>query len=86
MMNFWCEKGIDGFRMDVISMISKDQSYPDGEMNGGLYGDFGPYWSMARGSMRFLQEMNREVFIPIRCDDSWRNLRCDYRRGTEICR
>ena len=44
MMNFWCEKGIDGFRMDVISMISKDQSYPDGEMNGGLYGDFGPYF------------------------------------------
>lgn len=24
MMNWWCEKGIDGFRMDVISMISKD--------------------------------------------------------------
>lgn len=43
MMNFWCEKGIDGFRMDVISMISKDQEFPDGEMNNGLYGDFGPY-------------------------------------------
>ena len=23
MMNWWCEKGIDGFRMDVISMIFK---------------------------------------------------------------
>ena len=31
MMTFWCEKGIDGFRMDVISMISKDQAFPDGE-------------------------------------------------------
>ena len=27
MMNWWCEKGIDGFRMDVISMISKDQAF-----------------------------------------------------------
>ncbi len=27
MMTFWCEKGIDGFRMDVISMISKDQHF-----------------------------------------------------------
>ena len=43
MMTFWCEKGIDGFRMDVISMISKDQTFPDGEMNNSLYGDFGPY-------------------------------------------
>ena len=30
MMDWWCQKGIDGFRMDVISMISKDQAYPDG--------------------------------------------------------
>lgn len=29
MMTFWCEKGIDGFRMDVISMISKNQAFPD---------------------------------------------------------
>ena len=28
MMTFWCEKGIDGFRMDVISMISKKQAVP----------------------------------------------------------
>ena len=61
MMNFWCEKGIDGFRMDVISMISKDQSYPDGEMNGGLYGDFGPYCVHGPRIHEFLQEMNREV-------------------------
>ena len=29
MMTWWCEKGVDGFRMDVISMISKDPAYPD---------------------------------------------------------
>ena len=61
MMTFWCEKGIDGFRMDVISMISKDQRFPDGEMNNGLYGDFGPYCVHGPRIHEFLQEMNREV-------------------------
>lgn len=28
-MRFWLGRGIDGFRMDVINFISKDQSYPD---------------------------------------------------------
>jgi trehalose_treC: alpha,alpha-phosphotrehalase len=32
MMNWWCEKGIDGFRMDVISMISKPEGLPDGKI------------------------------------------------------
>ena len=61
MMTFWCDKGIDGFRMDVISMISKDQAFPDGEMNNGLYGDFGPYCVHGPRIHEFLQEMNREV-------------------------
>ena len=61
MMKFWCDKGIDGFRMDVISMISKDQSFPDGEMNNSLYGDFGPYCVHGPRVHEFLQEMNREV-------------------------
>ena len=61
MMNFWCEKGIDGFRMDVISLISKDQTFPDGKMNNDLYGDFGPYCMHGPRVHEFLQEMNREV-------------------------
>ena len=61
MMKFWCEKGIDGFRMDVISMISKDQRFPDGEMNNGLYGDFGPYCVHGPRIHEFLQEMNQKV-------------------------
>ena len=37
MMIWWCEKGIDGFRMDVISMISKPEGLPDGpEIPGGF--------------------------------------------------
>ena len=28
MMRFWLEKGVDGFRLDVINLISKDQNFP----------------------------------------------------------
>ena len=37
MMNWWCEKGIDGFRMDVISMISKKPGLPDGKLQPGRF-------------------------------------------------
>lgn len=29
MIRFWAEKGIDGFRLDVINLISKNQEFPD---------------------------------------------------------
>ena len=61
MMNWWCEKGIDGFRMDVISMISKDPSFPDGPVEDGLYGSFGPYVCNGPHVHEYLQEMNRRV-------------------------
>ena len=61
MMNWWCEKGIDGFRMDVISMISKDQRFPDGPDKDGIYGDLSPYVCNGPRVHEFLQEMNREV-------------------------
>ncbi|PSP99195.1 glucohydrolase [Halobacteriales archaeon QS_5_70_17] len=31
MMEWWLEEGIDGFRMDVINLLSKPQSLPDGD-------------------------------------------------------
>ena len=61
MMNWWCKKGIDGFRMDVISMISKDQSFPDGTVTDGLYGDLSPYVCNGPRVHEYLQEMNRRV-------------------------
>ena len=60
MMNWWCEKGIDGFRMDVISLISKKPGFPDGyQAPGALYGDSG----CANGPHvhEYLQEMNQKV-------------------------
>lgn len=61
LMSWWCEKGIDGFRMDVISMISKVQSFPDGETGNGLYGDFSPYCIHGPRVHEYLQEMNQKV-------------------------
>lgn len=60
MMRWWCDKGIDGFRMDVISMISKTAEMPDGEGNG-LYGDFGPYCVHGPNVHKYLREMNESV-------------------------
>ena len=61
MMTWWCEKGVDGFRMDVISMISKDQSYKDGIVREGLFGDPSPYVCNGPRVHEFLQEMNQKV-------------------------
>ena len=60
MMTWWCDKGIDGFRMDVISMISKTKEMPDGEVHG-LYGNFGPYCVHGPNVHQYLQEMNEKV-------------------------
>ena len=61
-MRFWLDKGIDGFRMDVISLISKRQDIPDAA--DGEYDYSKSYYKGASNGPRvheFLQEMNREV-------------------------
>lgn len=60
MMTRWCEKGIDGFRMDVISLISKPEGLPDAPLASNGYGEpelcaNGPHVH------EYLQEMNRRV-------------------------
>ena len=61
MMTWWCEKGIDGFRMDVISMISKpDEPWQDSPTYGGLYGSSEVTCNGPRVHT-YLQEMNRRV-------------------------
>ncbi len=60
MMTWWCDKGIDGFRMDVISMISKTKEMPDGDIHG-LYGDFAPYCVHGPNVHKYLKEMNEQV-------------------------
>ncbi|MDP9693979.1 UNVERIFIED_ORG: oligo-1,6-glucosidase [Arthrobacter globiformis] len=63
MMNWWLDRGVDGFRMDVINFISKEQSLPDGpQAEGMLYGDGGPHFICGPRIHEFLQEMHQEVF------------------------
>lgn len=61
MMNWWCEKGIDGFRMDVISLISKVPGLPDGPVGKSGYGSFTPYAANGPHVHEYLQEMNEKV-------------------------
>ena len=53
MMNWWLDRGVDGFRMDVINLIAKVQSDLVGDSPGFVMGD---------QVHDYLQEMNREVF------------------------
>ncbi|GIN88130.1 alpha-glucosidase [Heyndrickxia sporothermodurans] len=62
MMKFWLEKGIDGFRMDVINFISKVPSLPDGEsVDGKNYVSGSRYFMNGPRIHEFLQEMNKKV-------------------------
>jgi oligo-1,6-glucosidase len=59
LMKFWLDKGIDGFRMDVIPFISKDQTFPDFPKDFDGRPEF--IYAAGRKLHDYLQEMNREV-------------------------
>ena len=62
MMDWWCKKGVDGFRMDVIGMIGKDPKLPDGKVHSGnVYGDFGKYVMNRNRTHDLLKEMNERI-------------------------
>jgi len=64
MMRWWLDRGVDGFRMDVINMISKDPKLPDGRIlpGSGTLGDGAEHFICGPRIHEFLQEMHREVF------------------------
>lgn len=59
MMRFWLDKGVDGFRMDVIPFISKDTRFP--VLPASYHGDFVRYYANGPHLHAYLREMNREV-------------------------
>ncbi len=59
MMRFWFDKGVDGFRMDVIPFISKDTTFPP--IPPEYHGDYVRYYANGPHTHEYLQEMNREV-------------------------
>lgn len=60
LMRFWLDKGVDGFRMDVIPMISKFLDFPDGD-----FSDFNKVietlYTNGPRVHEYLQEMHEEV-------------------------
>ncbi len=59
-VEFWAEKGVDGFRMDVISLISKQKEFPDT-----IYDNYkdtiNTYYANGPNIHNYLKEMNTEV-------------------------
>ncbi|MDV3426452.1 MAG: alpha-glucosidase [Bacillota bacterium] len=61
MMEWWLQKGIDGFRMDVINCISKAEGYPAVPAQDSGYKWGGKYFINGPRVHEYLQEMNRKV-------------------------
>ena len=61
MMTWWCDKGIDGFRMDVISMISKQEGLPDMPTNGAPYASCNLGCCNGPHVHEYLREMRQKV-------------------------
>ncbi|MDX7781163.1 alpha,alpha-phosphotrehalase [Aeromonas caviae] len=59
-IHFWAKKGVDGFRLDVINLISKDQAFPDDEV-----GDGRRFYTDGPRIHEFLQDVSRDVFAPV---------------------
>ncbi|MGN5651108.1 glycoside hydrolase family 13 protein [Bacillus sp. Brlt_9] len=60
MMKYWLNKGVDGFRMDVVNFISKDQRFPEGKGTG-EFTDGSPYFMNGPRIHEYLNKMNKEV-------------------------
>ncbi|ELW9294499.1 alpha,alpha-phosphotrehalase [Enterobacter roggenkampii] len=56
---FWADRGVDGLRLDVINLISKDQDFPDDNV-----GDGRRFYTDGPRIHEYLQEMSRDVFTP----------------------
>ncbi len=63
MVCWWLEKGVDGFRMDVINMISKTHDLPDGNaLVGEVIGYGGEHYFWGPRLQEYLHELNQNAF------------------------
>ncbi|MDG6692668.1 alpha-amylase family glycosyl hydrolase, partial [Staphylococcus aureus] len=56
---FWADRGVDGLRLDVINLISKDQDFPSDDR-----GDGRRFYTDGPRIHDYLQELSRDVFQP----------------------
>lgn len=66
MINWWLDKGVDGFRMDVINYISKEAGLPDGDKTVGKLMGFTGIEKYYYGPRlhEFLHEIQEKAFAP----------------------
>lgn len=63
MIKFWLNKGVDGFRLDVINLISKDQRFlNDDGSDPRFVPDGRRFYTDGPRIHEFLKEMNKEAF------------------------
>jgi oligo-1,6-glucosidase len=63
LMGWWLDRGVDGFRMDVINLISKPDELIDGEvLPGNRYADPSPFVRFGPRLTQHLTEMHERVF------------------------
>lgn len=62
MMRWWLDRGVDGFRMDVINLVSKDTTLPDGPVTAGPWGDGSAAYTCGPRIHEYLHEMHEQVF------------------------
>ncbi|GIP42715.1 alpha,alpha-phosphotrehalase [Paenibacillus sp. J45TS6] len=62
-LTFWAEKGVSGFRMDVINLISKDQRFPDDD-GSVAPGDGRKFYTDGPRVHEYIKELNEKVFRP----------------------
>jgi oligo-1,6-glucosidase len=70
MMRFWFDKGIDGFRMDVIPFVAKDTTFPvitQKELDEKYDGAWDHYMASGPHLHDYLEEMNRDVLSKYNC-------------------
>ncbi len=60
-VNFWIEKGVYGFRFDVVNLISKPQVFED-DLLGGFEGDGRRFYTDGVNIHKYLKELNRNTF------------------------
>ena len=60
-VEFWCKKGVDGFRMDVISLISKQLDFPDTEDPKDYGRAIKNYYANGPRIHEYLNELNKKV-------------------------
>ena len=61
-LHFWADKGVDGFRLDVINLISKQQDFCDDTS-----GDGRRFYTDGPRVHEYLQELAHDVFLPRGC-------------------